>query len=41
MTAHEFALSDLVVRLAGTDAGLSTALRDLLSTVLQERIELS
>src|ERR1700712_2774268 len=39
MTAHEFALSDLAARLAGTDASLSTALRDILSTALQELIE--
>ena len=36
MTAHKFALSDLAARLAGTDASLSTALRDILSTALQE-----
>jgi transposase-like protein len=39
MTSHEFALSDLAARLAGTDASLSTALRDILSTALQELIE--
>ena len=39
MTTREFALSDLAARLAGTDASLSTALRDILSTALQELIE--
>jgi putative transposase len=39
MTTHEFALSDLAARLAGTDASLSTALRDIVSTALQELIE--
>jgi putative transposase len=39
MTAHEFALSDLAARLTGTDASLSTALRDILATALQELIE--
>jgi transposase-like protein len=39
MTTHEFALSDLAGRLAGTDASLSTALRDILATALQELIE--
>jgi transposase-like protein len=39
MTNHEFALSDLAARLAGTDASLSTALRDILATALQELIE--
>src|SRR3954470_4970290 len=39
MTVHEFALSDLAARLAGTDATLSRALRDILSTALQELIE--
>jgi len=39
MTTHEFALSDLAVRLAGTDASLSTSLRDILTVALQELIE--
>ena len=39
MTAHEFALSDLAARLTGTDATLTTALRDILATALQELIE--
>ena len=39
MTNHEFALSDLAARLAGTDASLSTALRDILAAALQELIE--
>ena len=39
MTAHEFALSDLAARLAGTDASLSTSLRDILAAALQELIE--
>lgn len=39
MTAHEFALSDLAARLAGTDASLSTSLRDILTAALQELIE--
>lgn len=39
MTTHEFALSDLAARLTGTDATLSTALRDILATALQELIE--
>lgn len=39
MTAHEFALSDLAARLSGTDATLSTALRDILTAALQELIE--
>ena len=39
MTAHEFALSDLAARLSGTDASLSTALRDILAAALQELIE--
>ena len=39
MTSHEFALSDLAARLAGTDASLPTAIRDILSTALQELIE--
>jgi putative transposase len=39
MTTHEFALSDLAARLAGTDASLTTALRDILAAALQELIE--
>jgi putative transposase len=39
MTSHEFALSDLAARLAGTDASLSTSLRDILAAALQELIE--
>jgi transposase-like protein len=39
MTAHEFALSDLAARLAGTDASLSTSLRNILTAALQELIE--
>jgi hypothetical protein len=35
----ECALSDLAARLAGTDASLSTALRDIVATALQELIE--
>ncbi len=39
MTTHEFALSDLAARLSGTDASLSTSLRDILTVALQELIE--
>ena len=39
MTTHEFALSDLAPRLAGTDASLSTSLRDILTVALQGLIE--
>ncbi len=39
MTNSEFALSDLAARLAGTDASLSTSLRDILAAALQELIE--
>ena len=39
MTTHEFALSDLAARLTGTDASLSTSLRDILTVALQELIE--
>ena len=39
MTSHEFALSDLAVRLLGTDASVSTSLRDILPVALQELIE--
>ncbi|MEI6403565.1 MAG: IS256 family transposase [Actinomycetota bacterium] len=40
MTTNEFALSDLAARLLGTDANLSTALRDILTAALQELIEI-
>lgn len=39
MTNHEFAVSDLAARLVGTDASLSTSLRDILAAALQELIE--
>ena len=39
MTNHEFALSDLAALLTGTDATLSTSLRDILTVALQELIE--
>ncbi|MFT3851369.1 MAG: IS256 family transposase [Ilumatobacteraceae bacterium] len=39
MTTREFALSDLAARLAGSDASLSTSLRDILAAALQELIE--
>ena len=39
MTTQESALSDLAARLAGTDASLSTSLRDILAAALQELIE--
>src|SRR5688500_6615933 len=39
MTTHEFALSDLAARLAGTDASLSTSLREIVTAALQELIE--
>ena len=39
MTNHEFALSDLAARRAGTDASLSTSLRDILTAAFQELIE--
>lgn len=39
MTTHEFALSDLAARLLGTDASLSTSLRDILTVALQELID--
>lgn len=39
MTVHDSALSDLAARLAGTDASLSTSLRDILTAALQELIE--
>jgi transposase-like protein len=39
MTTYEFALSDLAARLAGTDATLSSSLRDIVAAALQELIE--
>ena len=39
MTNHESALSDLAALLAGTDASLTTSLRDILAAALQELIE--
>lgn len=39
MTTHEFAVSDLAARLLGTDATLSTALRDIVTVAIQELIE--
>src|SRR5688572_21488188 len=39
MTVHDSALSDLAARLAGTDASLTSSLRDILATALQELIE--
>ena len=39
MTSPESALSDLAARLAGTDATLSTSLREILTAALQELIE--
>jgi len=39
MTNREFALSDLASRLAGSDATLSTSLREILAVALQELIE--
>jgi transposase-like protein len=39
MTTYEFALSDLAARLAGTDASLTTSLRDIVTAALQELIE--
>jgi len=39
MTSPESALSDLAARFAGTDASLSTSLRDILTVALQELIE--
>ncbi len=39
MTNHEFAVSDLAARLVGTDASLSTSLRDILAAALEELIE--
>jgi transposase-like protein len=39
MTSSESALSDLAERLVGTDASLSTSLREILAAALQELIE--
>src|SRR4051812_201797 len=39
MTNYEFALSDVAARLAGTEATLTTAIRDILAAALQELIE--
>jgi transposase-like protein len=39
MTTHESAFSELAARLAGTDASLTTSLRDILAAALQELIE--
>ena len=39
MTVHDSALSDLAARLAGSDASLSTSLREILAAALQELIE--
>ena len=39
MTTHEFAPSDHAASLTGTDASLSTSLRDILTVALQELIE--
>ena len=39
MTSSESALSDLAERLAGTDATLSTSLREILAAALQDLIE--
>jgi putative transposase len=39
MTTNEFAVSDLAARLLGTDATLSTALRDIVAAAIQELIE--
>jgi putative transposase len=39
MTNYEFALSDLAARLGGSDATLTTAIRDILAAALQELIE--
>ena len=39
MTSSESALADLAARLVGTDASLSTSLRDILTAALQELIE--
>ena len=39
MTVHESALFDLAARLAGTDASLTSSLRDILAAALQELIE--
>ncbi len=39
MTTNEFAVSDLAARLLGTDASLSTSLRDIVAAAIQELIE--
>ena len=39
MTMYESALSDLATRLTGTDASLTTSLRDIVAAALQELIE--
>ena len=39
MTVHDSALSALAARLAGTDASLTSSLRDILAAALQELIE--
>ncbi len=39
MTSNEFAVSDLAARLLGTDASLSTSLRDIVAAAIQELIE--
>ncbi len=39
MTTHEFALPDLAARLLGTEASLSTSLRNVRTLALQELIE--
>jgi putative transposase len=39
MTMYESALSDLATRLTGTDANLSTSLREIVAVALQELIE--
>src|SRR5690606_40820636 len=39
MTVYESALSDLAARLVGSDATLTSSLRDILAAALQELIE--
>jgi hypothetical protein len=39
MTNHEFALSDLAARLAGTNATLTSAIGDILAAAVQKLIE--
>lgn len=39
MTVHDSALSDLAARLAGSDASLTSSLRDILAAALQDLIE--